>query len=150
MEEPANPADGLRQRMQETRSQLFHDVGSLVHDARSIVDWRPKISATRGLSCALPPGWGSFSLPVQNAPCTWTPRRWQTWHGTTDSLFNCKERQRKPRASSTRFLATVLAAVGREATSWFKKFVADSLHPAPPPERNPTDLRYPVPESDGM
>jgi hypothetical protein len=148
MEEPTNPAEGLRQRMQETRSQLFRDVGSLVHDARSVVDWRPKVKRHPWLAVGAAVGLGFFLAPKRKGTLHLDAKTLANLARDNRLVIQMQSEAKKTPGLFDTLLATVLAVAGREATTWFKKYLADSLRSAPPAESNPTDLRYPLPESE--
>ncbi len=120
MEEPANRAEGLRRRMQETRSQLYHDVGGLVRDARGVVDWRRNVKRFPWLALGAAAALGFLVVP----------KRRRRNHLDAETLAELARQKRlvlrvegeptKPGVADT-LAATLLAMAGREASAWFRK-----------------------------
>lgn len=148
MEEPANPADGVRQRMQETRSQLFRNVGSLVDEARDVVDWRAKIKRHPWFAVGAAAGLGFFLAPKRRGVIHMDATTLANLARDNRLVIRVQGEAKKSAGLFDAAIATVLSAVGREAASWFKKRVLESLYTESPAARSTADLRYPHSESE--
>jgi hypothetical protein len=147
MDDPASRANGLRRRMQETRSQLHHDVGGLVRDARGIVDWRRNVKRYPWLAIGAAAALGYFIVPKRRKPTHLDAETLAELARTKRLFLRVEGETEKPAKVTDTVAATVLAIVGREAATWLRRQVTDFVN-AEMRRRSEARPRYPESESE--
>ena len=128
MEEPANRAKFVRQRMEQTRSQLYRNVGDLLRNARETVDWRRMVSRYPWAAVTATAAVGFFLVPSRRKVTHLDAETLAALARDKRLVLRVEEHPSKPAALKDTLLATILAVAGRGVAAWGRKQVIDLLN----------------------
>jgi len=148
MEEPGGRAEGLRHRMQETRNQLYRDVGGLVRDARGAVNWRRYVARYPLWAVGAAAALGYLVVPKRRKSVELNAETLAELARDKRLVIRIEGQGEKSAGMADSLIATALAFASRAAAGWFRKQVTNYMSQAPRSYRDERRPYTPRPERE--